>query len=639
MGVGMVVSTAGWLTAGYNERMVRLAIAVGIAVVLAACPGGRATQVPVLTASGPRLATPTPIDPGVRGAAYLMALARTIQPGWAQFLEDCRLRLPKNHPLNDPSLEATADLAIGLDGRLVARIARGSGNGDFDTAVFDLLGDASPAPPPPADLLADDDAVHVRWLFARDRRQAGSATAAIVDVRLPLLKVIDRRIAAGDLPRAIGRIASARPTDADRLEATRRVMVATLRDVLHGGDGTGIAIAPGSTRSPIGADGVAMRAAISAAARVGTAELGRDVWPLARPFVDRDLRLAALAALADAPSLRRDGSGTAVPAFGALADQLVTALPRDLLDHPTAGLAELRVLATLEGPASVRTRAIAALRGALAERPSATAIAALGVFPDPTLAPKLRGFLASRDVAIRAAACAALPEAAVKASPVATKGAVEPARSLAIALVARGLRDRDASVRAACLEAARRDATRAKDRAFGIAASAAIQRQIAGLARDRDSDTRAAALAALGTIDPTSPARAPAVGDPSSTVRRAAVIGASETDLRTLAADAEPDVRAAAIRALGDRAPDLASHAVGDPSAIVRQAAISIVTDPSRLEQLAHDTAPEVATAAAIRLAALRGRKAITAAALAELARGGSATARVRIALAWLLAR
>ena len=114
---------------------------------LAACPGGVPTR-PELAASGPKLPPPRSIDPSVRGAVYLTAVAERLQPQWAQFLEDCRLRLPGSHPLNRSSLVAIADLAIARDGRVLVRITTSSGNGDFDTAVFDVASDAAGATRP-----------------------------------------------------------------------------------------------------------------------------------------------------------------------------------------------------------------------------------------------------------------------------------------------------------------------------------------------------------------------------------------------------------------------------------------------------------------------------------------------------------
>jgi hypothetical protein len=64
-----------------------------------------------------------------------------------------------------------------------------------------------------------------------------------------------------------------------------------------------------------------------------------------------------------------------------------------------------------------------------------------------------------------------------------------------------------------------------------------------------------------------------------------------------------------------------------------------VLTSTDALARLAGDDSPEVATAALVRLTALRGRTVATPDLLARLAEAPPASLeRVRIALAWLLA-
>ncbi|MDQ3367633.1 MAG: TonB C-terminal domain-containing protein, partial [Myxococcota bacterium] len=215
-----------------------LALLIGLAGASAGC-GDRATAqaTPVLAPSGPRLPPPAPVDLAVRGAAYLRSAAAQIQPRWEQFLEDCRLRLPKAHPLNQPTLASVVELAVQRDGTLAdVRLVTGSGTGDFDVAVFDVLADVT-LPPPPAALESDDELVHLRWQFARDRRQAGPATAQVVLVELPLLVTVERALAQDQLERAARRVVRSRADDPDRLVAAERVMIAVLRAALASSDG------------------------------------------------------------------------------------------------------------------------------------------------------------------------------------------------------------------------------------------------------------------------------------------------------------------------------------------------------------------------------------------------------------------
>jgi hypothetical protein len=559
--------------------------ALACLVALAAC-GGHAgvssTPAHPLAASSPQLPPPPPIAATARGAAYLTVIAAHIQPAWAQFLEDCRLRLPAGHPLNQPALGLVVELAIARDGQVEVHVVTGSGNGDFDTAASDVIGDATPLPTPPPELASDDERVHVRWLFARDGRQAGPATAQVVTVELPLLGAVDRLLARDALDRAAQRVAAAPAGAPDRLAAAERVMIAVLRE--------GLASSSGAVR----------RAAVEAIGRANiqslAAELRHHVTPSA---VDSDLRLVAMAAVASL------GDPASVPLLAA-------DLRDDLAHHPRLGLAKVTALVALHHAAD----AAPAIRAELDTGPSPTALAALRLVPDLALAPKLTAWFASTDARTRVAVCTALPDAAPALAP---------------SLITRGLKDADAAVRASCVEAFARGAR---------AGQGASPREIARLhelAKDRDQRVRARAIAVINSFDPAHRARA--LDDPAPEVRAASATAASESELRTLATDRDPDVRAAAYAALGEHAGDLAAAAVNDTSAQVRKAAIVALASDDVLERLASDPSPEVATAALVKLGARRGRAALTSPFLKTVAGappGGPE--RVRLALAWLLA-
>jgi HEAT repeat protein len=577
-----------------HSSCVRVALFALACALGSACGGGaRGGPPPVLAPSGPRLPPPPAIDPGVRGAAYLTAVAAHIQPAWGQFLEDCRLRLPKQHPLNAPGLAAAAELAIARDGRVVKlAIAQGSGNGDFDRAVQQVLGDASPLPRPPSDLESDDEAVHLRWLFARDRRQAGPATARVLTVQLPLLGVVERLLERGAIARAAHRILQAPGADADRAAATERVMIAALRE--------GLASTDGGVR----------RAAVDAVGRAGVQALAGQIQVLLVSAVDVDLRLAAIGAAA--------ALGDPAAAAAILPDYRA-----DLAGRPRVALEETAALVKLGRAAEVAAAIRAELEAAIADGarrgpfvpPGGTALAALALAPDPELAPRLVGWFQRGDARVRASVCTALPAAA-------------PAQ--AAQLVGRGLRDPDAMVRAACAEAA--------GRAGGAPADPQLVRRLRELVRDPDRIVRARAVAALAIVDPGHRSRV--LEDPAAEVRAAGAATATDAELRVLASDRDPDVRAAAIARIGARAPELAARAAADGAAQVRRAAVAVLEDEATIEYLARDDSPEVATAAQVRLAARRGRAAIAIPSLQRIiAAPGGGPERVRIALAWLLAR
>jgi hypothetical protein len=558
----------------------------GVAVVALALVACRAPPPPAPPPEPPpHLRPPPALDPAAPHAAYLTALALQLQPGWGQFLDDCRLRLPATHPLNRPTLAATATIEIDRAGKLAAVALDGSGDADFDRALHAVIADAElPAPPP--DALSDDDRAHVRWLFARDRRQAGPATARVLDVRGPLDATIARLVAAGELARAAERVTRAAPDDPARAAATARVMVGALREALAGS--------------------IARREAIDAIGRARVIELAGELHPLLGA-TETELRLAAIEATT---RLGDDSVAAAIAAH----------LPADLHSADAQlALVEVRALVAL----GHRDDAAVAIRVALGDgaAPSPVAIAALSLAPVADLAERVAAWRARGDARVRAAACtaaAALP--------------LERARALLVA----GLHDADATARASCVATA----------ALHGRALAAPLRE---LVRDRDRAVRARAVAALVSID-----RAPrGTSDPAPEVRAAVAAPLSDigalAELRALADDRDPDVRAAAWRALAgltaDRAPPdraaLAQRAVADPSAAVRLAAIDAIDDDATLARIAAaDEAPDVRTAALVRHAGRRGRAAVGDELLARVAAAPPGHAdRVRAALAWLLAR
>ena len=551
-----------------------------------------------------RLLPPAPIDPGARGAAYLTAIAMQLQPAWGQFLDDCRLWLPVSHPLNHMALAATVELVIDRKGQIADIRLATSGNRDFDRAVEGAIADAGQLGPPPVDLLSDDDRMHVRWLFARDRRQAGPATAEILRIELPLREVTTRLLAGRELARAAQRIAIA-PESAERAAATEQLMTQTLREAIAS------------------ADSAARRAAVDAIGRGRVLALAADVRALLEVTSDTELRLVAAAtaaALAD-----RDAAAV-----------LLSELPGDLAEHPRLVLAETRALVALGRAAD----AAAVLRVALDKTPpNPNALQALAVAPVPELAGKLVGWLEHGDARTRAAVCTAL---AGGLGPPTRAGSAS-----AWPAITRGMRDPDAMVRAACADAAA--AQTSSPSAPGRAPAIARLRQ---LARDRDRGVRAHALSAIVALDPSHLVSAAA--DPASEVRAAfatalasALPSEADADLRELIDDRDPDVRAAAWASLAaapvapaDRA-QRAAHAAGDAAAQVRRAAIPAIDDDELLVHLAaSDDSPEVRTEALVALAGRRGRVAASSLLLDRLAASPAGSPeRVRIALAWLLAR
>lgn len=525
-----------------------------------------------------RLPPPPAVDLAATGAEYLTALATHLQPNWSQFLEDCRIRLPVDHALNDSRLLATLTLAIDRRGALSLAAIAGSGNGDFDRAATGVVRDASKVDPPPPALLSDDDRTYIEWIFARDVRQAGPATAHVIMRRLPVSEVATRLIAQGELARAAHRIAD-EPASKAREEATHLAMTEAMREALGG---------IGGSRS----------FAIDAIGRAKVTELAPRLRELISVTTDTELRLAATTALA------KLGDTQSI-------DKLASLLANDLRYYPRIALAEASALVDL----GAADRAQKIVADALVNAPPVAALQAHAIVFAGTASPadaKFGEWFSKGDARTRAAVCAAQPAGA------STKGR---------AVIARGLRDGDATVRATCADAASRQ--------FGARRDSDFDKRLRELARDRDRLVRARAIAALAAHGI---AIEGAASDPAPEVRIAVAPALPAPALQALFADGDPDVRAACVILLRDTQPDVVVKAAVDPAAQVRVAVIPALVNEQLLGALATDDAPEVATAALVQLVARKGRERTTVDLLGKLATAPAGGAeRVRIALAWLL--
>lgn len=535
-----------------------------VLLLIAACgPALAPAQPTVVDRPVPRLRPPPLLDPDVRGATYLAAVALQLQPGWGQFLDDCRLRLPAKHPLNDMALAAAAELSVDARGQVVDVAISTSGNADFDRAVRDVVRDANPVPAPPRELWSDDDRVHLRWVFSRDRRQAGPATAQVIDVLLPVVSVVERLITMRDLTRAARRL---RRETTERGAAMQLLVVAALREAL------------GSSESAV------RRSAVEAIGRAQVTELVADVRGLLASTSDVELRLVAIATVAKLGDDR---------AAATLLDELA----RDSVESPKLARAVMAALVALHHEAEL-SQWLRARVGREAH-PNPTLIEGLAYVDVPELRRQLVRWQTSSDVRTRAAACRAAPSV-------------------------RGLGDRDASVRATCVDAIRDPAK--------------FRSQLTKLTKDRDVTVRAGAVRLLAIAG---------VDDPAPEVRAAyaRALPLTHPDLRALLADRDPDVRAAAwtnfVRVDAPDKTSLAAQAALDPAAQVRKAALVALDDDALLGKLATtDEAGDVRTEATVQLAMRRGRAAVTDALLDRIALAPPGSGeRVRAALAWLLAR
>jgi TonB family protein len=467
------------------------------------------------------LPPPALIDPARPGAAYLTSVALQLQPGWGQFLDDCRIRLPATHPLNQTTLAATAAITIDRKGRVSdVAIAQPSGNADFDRAVRDAIADATSLPMPPVEALSDDDRVHLRWLFARDRRQAGPATAEIEHRELPLATTIAKLVASGELARAARRCATA-PAGDERTVAIGQVMAGALREALASLDGS------------------IQRAAVEAIAAAHVTALASDVRLLVAGASDAELRAGAIIAAGELGD-REAG------------DAIARQLASDLGEHRRLAFAEITALGKL-GRATDAAATIAKLLPATARVPNPIALEASALVSLGVLVPRVTAWLAHGDATTRSAACAAL--AGETGAP-------------ALQALGKALDDPDASVRASCAAAAA--ATPPK-------VLAPLAAKLVALQHDRDGAVRANALVVVALVDPGH--LAAAAEDPRAEVRaaywRALALrgGTAPVDIHVGLRDVAPEVRLAAVGLASDDAM-LRQLAAADDAPEVRTAAL-----------------------------------------------------------------
>jgi TonB family protein len=563
---------------------------------------------------GAPLTAPAPGDPAAFGATYLDGIYPAFRDGWAAFLEDIRLRLPPSHPLNSPTLEATLLIVANKKGEVIdVQVQRPSGNDDFDQAARDVARDAGPFPAPSRDLLSDDDRLYLTWLFARDQRQAGLATAKVTRIEWALDRAVTKFLDGGDLAAASARVAAA---------ASAATSAAALDPVLVMADRLFLSAIREALRSP---DPAVQRVAIAAAAEARLAAAGPELRTLAETAADVANRAAALEALG------------AIKDVGA-APMTLAALERDAgatAEVTAAAAAALAAMGKGADAGAVVERWLTEGRpGQTASQKARTwaALIALRELPMPSAVPELDRLTKAGDPRVAAAACTALGTTA--------SASAEVWKSLR-----KGLDDADASVRAACARGAATAAER------GSKSRSAFWRS-AELLRDRDERVRAGAVRAAARIDPARAAQELQVlareKSPPVLIALTAAWGAigpaPQKQLTTLAGHPDPAVRAAAVAALAARSDDTSRAAAAaravDPDPRVRVAAVPAVRDPAQLVTLAEDSAPEVRSAAVVALAKLRGRRAILVEQTQAVAAAPPASPeRVSLALGWFLAR
>lgn len=550
------------------------------------------------------LGDPPAGDPSAPGAPYIDAVHARFRPAWSAFLEDCRVRLPRDHVLNDASLEAVVTLSIDRGGRVVeVAVAKRSGVAAFDEAAVEVVRDARRVPAPPRDLVSDDDRVHLDWLFARDRRQAGPATAALRRVEWPLDRAVPMLVKGGRIGEAALRVAAA----VDKVQGD--ALVARFREVCVGA----LARALGAKES------ATQVAAIEGAAAGRIAGLAGPLREVARTSIEPAVRRAALRAL------------------GQVGDRDAIAFLRDTAlgaNTPEDRGAAAAALAALGAAAEVEKPALAGLKSS-DENARWSALMVMAHVPVPAAVPDLRAVLGGSSRAARAERMAS-----AHALGAAAGSSGDPARSAMAALVD-CLGVSDAAQRAACAQAI-------AAAAHNGARSRAAYARLTALLRDRDEQVRAAAALSAARLEPARFARDMAAlarekSDPVLTAMAEGLGGVPGGEalgrLGKLVASGSGAVRLAAAVSLarrGDSAQLLAGlieH--GDPA--VRAIAVRAERRPEVLRRQLASEAPEVRAAALAALVAQQGALKLLPDAARLLAKAGDGSAEsAAIARSWL---
>ena len=487
--------------------------------------------------------------------------------GWRAFLDDCRTRLPPTHPLNDTKLRATVTFVASRQGTITQRgIAKTSGHIDFDKAALEVSHDVARFPQAPTALLSDDGFVHVTWLFARDQRRAGVATAQVQRVLWSPDRAIPSLLAAGNVTGAAQRLASVADDDtaADLPNLAKQLAVAAIREALRSKhDQT-------------------QRAAVLAAAEKQLSNTAAELRMLTTNVVDPQVRVDAIRALGQVG--------------GHAAKSLLLSILRGNKSTFPQSAAAASALSRLGYTQEVTTAAMADLeRGTDEATKRALAIAAIA--PVPAAAATLTRLVTSKRAprADRVSACHGLGMAAASGD-----------RKVVLRGLRAGLNTRSAALRAACAHA------------VGLAAQRKVIDRVAywrlvELLRDRDERVRAAAVTAAVDLEPTRVVRelyvlrkerAPTVRAAIATAL-AKVPGAEAAGhIRRLTKDKHARVRAAAVRSLlshPDRGKPTPEPFLSDSDPAVRVAAISSLADQAALHTLMADNSKEIQKAAWMR--------------------------------------
>ena len=551
-------------------------------------PGQKPAPPPFPTTFEPMAPLEEPLPPGAdqHGLPYLQSVFARIGEPWATFLEDCRLRLPPEHPLNNMRLEVTVHMTIDGEGKLHgAAIEKASGRPEFDAVALEIIRDAAPYAKPNVEFISDHDRIHVVWLLARDRRQAGVATARVKKLLWPPARAVPKFLAQNDLQTAAYRLLSelertGRQASQEFVQLGTRIAEAAAREVLAS------------------EDPVAQLLGIEMVTAMKSASAAEGLRAIIDTSVNMPVRAHAIRALGVI------GDRGAVPI---LLGTLETAKGSGVGGKLDASIASAVALDALGSGDVARST----VYGWFQEKNVQSLWAALVVmseFPVPEAVPELADLIAdtARSRKLRTAACIALG------------GATTRANANDNLKILRGhFTDKNAAVRAACMQAVSHIAR------LSIKSRFTYWKLVENIKKDRDERVRAAAVRAAIALEPglfhselyalrkeKSPMVLAALAEGLARVPDALAY----QKLVKLAGHDKPQVRRTAVAALAvhpdSRAKKVIAVYASDADMVVRTAAIRSLTDVATLTSLLDSETVEVRRAAFAALIRQSGRSA-----------------------------
>ena len=562
----------------------------------------------------PALEAPPPPDPDKPGLAYLQTVQKQLAEPWGTFLENCRLRLPPEHPLNKSTLAVLVHLTIDGQGALHSTvIEKASGNAEFDEVALEVIREAAPFAEPPVPFTSDDDLVHVRWLLARDRRQAGVATAELYRFEWPVDRAVPKFLAKNDITTA----------------AQRLLRVVDQKNPTTGHMQLAASIAEGAIRAALASRDPAIQlVAAQAAAKVRMISAAEGL----RAILDRSKDMTVRA--------------QAIRTMGAIGDRGAASLLLSTLENAKgsgvggqldAGISAALALSDL-GSAEVARSTVHSWFQAADKESLWAALVVMSRFPVPAALPELLAMSGdtSQSRKVRMAACMAV-------------GAATDANNVSANM--KGLRkrfeDKDAAVRAACVNAV---ALAAEN---GVHSRFTYWNIIEIMKKDRDERVREAAVRAATALEPglfhselyllRKETSVPVLSALATGLGRVPDPTAFQK-LRSLADHVNPLVHRPAIIALLGH-PDARAQAVvrsylDHDDMAIRLSAIRALRDQPTLAGMLGDESPEVRRAAFETLLGIVGKRAMAVRMLRGLVESKpQSRMRIYYAASWLAGR